>query len=149
MYVQSKRTDEPPQTWPIFLAFIDEMSKWPKWCCSQPAAAWRSSPSAWAEESRSWCRRGSPTWASLRTLVSCWWSKIIITEVTGNYITSVDLLTWSCILTILYFSDHSGERTFQKVKPNKTGSTTLLNCHRSTLEEATWHPNRVLCVWLR
>lgn len=56
------------------------MSNWPTWSCSRPAAAWRSSPWAWAAESRSWCRSGSPTWASLRTSASCWWSKVLGTE---------------------------------------------------------------------
>lgn len=50
------------------------------WCTlshPQPAAAWRSSPWAWAAAWRSWCRRNSPTWASLRTSASCWWSTVL------------------------------------------------------------------------
>ena len=48
-----------------------------------------------------------------------------------------------------FFSAASGGRTFQKVRRNKMGSTTSLNCRRSTLAEATWRPSRVLSVWPR
>lgn len=76
---QSKRTDEPPH---------DDDSSWLCWCQSatpdprdrvpQPAAAWRWSLWEWAAAWRSWCRRSSPTWASLRTSASCWWSKVLL-----------------------------------------------------------------------
>lgn len=49
----------------------------------------------------------------------------------------------------LFCALSSEGRTSQKVKRNKTESTTSLSCRRSTLAEATWRPSRAPSVWRR
>lgn len=140
MHVQSKRTDGPPVNMQIS-CFIDDTSHSPIQSRSQPAAVWRWFLWAWAAESRSWCRRSSPTWASLRISVSWWWSKVLVkvqflvvlrpkgawfySQSAAAVLTHAEVVVWYlCLSYFIPFQQLSGEQTCQKVKQNKMGSTT-------------------------